>query len=354
MTTGWINEATTWWTRVTECETYPVPELTAQQLSEGLDRDVVSCRLWKANLRNRIYRVTFSDGIEAVAKQACLGEGQALENEFESLQALSRLELGEMAEIPAPIAYLRKQRTYLIPFIQGVPVDILIRKGQRRELLEACQLAGRSLARIHTNWTREIREIPVDDLIDDLQQLAVRLSRREEAVLSAAVDDLRGHATLIGQPFLDYKPANLIYDNNRIFLIDAPEEQRQSEILLWDVAVFGRGLRHEISKSVRRRSIGNVVRDAFHKFEQAYRETQPLALPLDKFRLLANVLELQRLGQLIALQRGKSRNACRGRLSRNSGPLRYLRAARSFAPLPLLRLQAHRLIAQLAVRPTSS
>lgn len=347
MTTSWITEATARWDRVGQYDASPMPEVSTRELAVRLGRDVAECRLWNANWRNRIYRVTFGDGREAVAKQACVADHGELEQEFHSLRALAHLPLGDAIRIPAPIAYVSELHTYLAEFASGVSLDVLVRRGPARHLLDASRLAGHALGTIHGHWTREIHEIPVDDLRADFAQLTLHLARREKSTITSALEILRDHVVPVGQPFLDYKPANILYDRGRVGIVDPPEQSYENAILLWDVAVFRRGLYQELYRSVMQGSRIDLVREAMLQFDRAYLQACPLTLSAVLFRLLVDVLELQRLGQLIALQRGKGRRAQLRHAGRWFSPSRCFETTRHFAPLLLLSFQAHQAIKRL-------
>ena len=177
-----------------------------------------------------------------------------------------------------------------------------------------------------------------------MNRIPLEFSRVERRTLDATINQLRGQVVPLGQPFLDYKPANVIYDGYRVALIDPPEQALEMEIMLWDLAVFGRGLRHQLFPSRIWPGRQRLVTEAVDQFEQAYLAASPLAIPPRNFRRLVDLMGLQRLGQLIALQTGKSFRVRSSRASRVSG---YMKQMLCYAPLPILRQQVRRLIRRL-------
>lgn len=344
MTTGWVTQATSRWQDIPASDNATALQLDARRLGEWLDRSVIGCQLWKSNWRNRIYRVTFGDGTEAVAKQNRIGQAHELDQEFRVLRELEQLPLGDVLRTPKPIACLREHRTYLMGFVEGTSLDVLMRRGAGSRLIDGCRRAGQSLAALHRFWIRDVCELPADELGQDLDRIPVRLSRNHRRVVDLAIDQLRGQVVPLGQPFLDFKPANVIYDGNHISLIDPPEQESDSEIMLWDLAVFSRGLRHQLFPSGILPGRQRVVTEAIDQFEQAYLAASPLAIPPRSFRLLVDLMDLQRLGQLIALQTGK---CARARSSRASRVSRQITEVLCYAPLPVLRQQVRRLIRRL-------
>ena len=344
MMTGWVKEATSRWQQVPVSEGSMSRPLDAAQLGQWLDRSVTSCQLWKSNWRNRIYRVTFSDGAHAVAKQNWVGEANELKQEFHALRELAELPIDDVMRTPRPIACLSEHRTYLMEFVAGTSLDVLVRQDGGTRLIDGCRLAGRALATLHQFWIQDVRALPADELLEDLNRIPLEFSRVERRTLDATINQLRGQVVPLGQPFLDYKPANVIYDGYRVALIDPPEQALEMEIMLWDLAVFGRGLRHQLFPSRIWPGRQRLVTEAVDQFEQAYLAASPLAIPPRNFRRLVDLMGLQRLGQLIALQTGKSFRVRSCRASRVSG---YMKQMLCYAPLPILRQQVRRLIRRL-------
>ena len=350
MTNGWIGQAVERWDGFHPSDELGLPQLSAQQLSASLGCDVAGCELWKYNWRNRIYRVVYGDGTKAIAKQVYIGADNELEHEFNSLESLSRLSLGS-ASVPKPITYLPTLSTYLMEHAAGIPVDTLIRRGRTRDAHEACRLAAIALAELHAHWATGCLGNPIDDLAHDFERMPMRLSRREATVVADSLDVLRNQVIAVGQPYLDFKPANVIYDPPRVVLIDPPEQKCSGGLLAWDVAVFRQCLQQEIWRlSVIHpiKSRGRIAARTAATFEHAYVHHQPEpTLPPSIFHLLVNVLELQRIGQLLALQHGRLRTTHTDHSQCQTHSARMVHTIRVAAPLPWLRFQARQLIRKL-------
>jgi hypothetical protein len=155
----------------------------------------------------------------------------------------------------------------------------------------------------------------------------------------------------VGQPYLDFKPANVFYDRGILWMIDPPEQQSQWGVLLRDFSVVSGCLRrefwkHRMLRPWRRRR--RIAQGSLVEFERGYLDYQPdPSLDTAAFRLITRVFELQRVGQLMALQKGKLRLAHR---AKRLGPQRTNRALLIpgiLASLPVLALQARWLVRQL-------
>jgi hypothetical protein len=175
------------------------------------------------------------------------------------------------------------------------------------------------------------------------------LTPSEQDTLKAALDSLAQERVAIGPLYQDFKPTNVIYQDGDVALIDPPELTREG-ILLWDVSTFRRYLRWQLAKNRVLRFWRNPpVEESLAAFSEGYQQAHPNTEIGLKFvpPMLFCILELQQIGQLTVLQRGKLR------LARvNGGLLRLNRrwageVAASSLSLPLLKRQKSRLIRQM-------
>ena len=350
MTTGWIAEASNRWDRVAAGSDEESPLLDAALIAEALGRSVAACHLCETNGRSRIYRIEFDDRAPVIAKQLCVGKSDELEHEYKCLASIARMSLRH-ATVPEPIQYLPALRTYLMQRVTGSSIDRLIRWRRISELNAACHLAGAALGELHGHWCADSREVAVHELWRDLEHLALPLSSRESRIIVRALQRLRGEIAPVGQPYLDFKPANLIFENQRIVLIDPPEKSCCDDLLTWDVAVFRQCLEQESWAAALKHPFSSCrpqVRRAAAIFQRAYLTTHPEPVPTRiVFDLLVTVLELQRIGQLLALQRGKLQSIRSARYRNDEWCRGIMDAASIFASLPWLQARARRLIRRI-------
>lgn len=325
--------------------------LTRDQLAAALSTAVESCQVWQANWRNRIYRVTLGDGTVAVAKQACIQQNRELACEFAALQRLAALQIPRL-RVPRPIAYLSALQTYLMEMAPGEPLDGLLRQGRRREFVRACGLAGEVLAQIHNGWCSGHQPLEVDALASELLSIPLKLTRGQRDTIQAVLHVLSKRTLPIGQPYLDFKAANVLFDGCSLALIDPPEEQFDAEPLIWDVGVFTVSIEHILWKCIGRRAwrgARKAVSMGISRFQRTYRRhLAGLRIPSQEFRLLTQIVRLQRVGQLIALQNSKLQSGCRRRIPFTSRDSRLLGVLTESIPLPLLAAHSHYLLLQMS------
>jgi Ser/Thr protein kinase RdoA (MazF antagonist) len=330
----------------------PPPPLTRAELEAALGEPVARCDLWWAKWESRIYRVELARLGPVIAKQLCTHSATELLQEYEQLQALAQLPVAGL-HMPRPVALLAERHTYLLELARGQSLQSLLWAGDgSAELPAACGVAGQVLARLHAAWTTAIGPLPVDALWQDLRSIPGGFSTRARDSLRRALDRLARHPVAVGQPYLDFNPRNVFYHEGTISLIDPPEECRQG-ILLWDCATFSADLRREQWKSAllrpwrRRRAL---VEESLTAFAQAYWGTYAGAHPeVPVSPLLGRILELQRVGQLMAQRVEQFRLVVRHEknpLPRSSNRLGGVLMA--LASLGLLETQKRWLLRQIA------
>ncbi len=112
------------------------------------------------------------------------------------------------------------------------------------DLLSACKLAGKILAQMQIAQTEQICRMPVDALARDLAEARCHLSSREQTILEFALENLAGANVSIGHDY-DYTPANLLFENDQLSLVDPPDVLRQG-VLLWDFSCFRSWMRRHL------------------------------------------------------------------------------------------------------------
>ena len=68
---------------------------------------------------------------------------------------------------------------------------------------------------------------------------------REQRMLQSALEILLGAEVSIGQVYYDYTPANLLFENDQLSLVDPPDVLRQG-VLLWDFSCFRSSMRRHL------------------------------------------------------------------------------------------------------------
>jgi hypothetical protein len=209
-------------------------------------------------------------------------------------------------------------------------------------------MTGEILARIHGEWTRVVTAAPVTALASDLAETPGSFSHRENDIIGQALAVLADEPVAVGRLYLDFKPSNVLCRDDALSLVDAPEECSEG-VLLWDFALFRSYLRRELWKSTttpwsRRR---RLLQKGLVSFQRGYVESWGRISPDTAVsRLLVCVLELQRAGQLLALQRGKIQLA-----RYPGGPLAWRRdplgLAYTAVTIPVLASQKRRLVVEM-------
>ncbi|HCX30283.1 MAG TPA: hypothetical protein DHU55_11020 [Blastocatellia bacterium] len=285
----------------------PVEPPTVSELEEALGEAVQKCDLFAKNWRNRIYRIELAHGRLVLGKQLVMGTDAMLQYQYEELRVLAALHVPGLG-VPNTFALLPAKRLLLTEFVPGKTIEILAWTSE--DVIPACDLAGKTLARLQLARTETIGPIPVEMISRDLAMAPWRLSLREKEILQATLERLAAAEVRIGHVYYDYKPANLIYQNNELlFLIDPPDVWWRGAHL-WDYACFRSSMRRHLWRiSLRRpydRHRRTTIRQGLVAFEQGYltsfanRHPEP---PL--FALAVQLFELQRNAVFMTMKKGK-------------------------------------------------
>jgi Phosphotransferase enzyme family len=286
----------------------PVESPTLPELEQALGERVQKCELWAQNWRNRVYRMELAGGRTALAKQAVRGTEAMVQCQYDQLELLSKLGIPGM-RAPRALAFLRAKRVYVMEFAPGKTIESLLwnRSGQA-ELLLACELAGKILAQMHILRTEKISPMPVEPLTRDLAAAPWHLSLREQKILQLALKTFARAELRIGEIYYDYKPANLLFDNNELFLVDPPDMIWQGAHLR-DFAAFQSSMRHHLWRlSLRRPFDGRRagIRQGMAAFEHGYLANVGTPYPEPGlFAFVVRFFELQRTAVLMTMQKGK-------------------------------------------------
>jgi Phosphotransferase enzyme family len=277
------------------------------ELEQALGQAVKKCDLLAENWRNRIYRIELAHGRLVVGKQLVMGTDAMLQCQYDQLRVLGALHVPGLG-VPNTFALLPAKRLLLTEFVPGKTIELLAWTSE--DVIPACDLAGKTLARLQLARTESISPIPVEMISRDLAMAPWRLSLREKEILQATLERLAAAEVRIGHVYYDYKPANLIYQNDELlFLIDPPDVWWRG-VHLWDYACFRSSMRRHLWRiSLRRpydRHRRTILRQSLAAFEEGYltsfanRHPEP---PL--FALAVQLFELQRNAVLITWKKGK-------------------------------------------------
>ncbi|MBA3832251.1 MAG: hypothetical protein H0X34_10230 [Chthoniobacterales bacterium] len=321
-----------------------VPELEAM-----LGQPITRCDSIGENWRNRVYRIGLENGATALAKQVIMGTGEMLQYQHDQLLGLAKLNISGL-RVPKPLGLMREKRVLIMEFARGETIQALVWNRRReRELMQACELAGKILGQIEIARTEKIGAMPVKELARDLAIARWSLTKRQQTLLSQAFARLAGVNVRVGEVYYDYKPANLIFADDQISLIDPPDIFRRG-VLLWDFACFRSSMRRHLWRlslrwpDQRRRAL---IHQSLAGFERSYlsKVGQPYLEPA-LFATALQLLELQRTAVLMTMQQGKVELAQLGRpiaLGKRLGSSLANRLT-----LPLLEVEKHWLFRQLA------
>ncbi len=281
---------------------------TVFELEEALGERVQKCELLGKNWRNRIYRVQLVSGGAALAKQAVMATEAMLQYQYDRLQALAKLQVPGL-RIPKALALLRERRVLVMEFAPGKPIPALVwRSASANDVLSACELAGKILARIQMTWRQKICPMPVEALARDLAAAPWQLSAREQKILRSALETLAAAEVSMGQVYYDYKAANLLFENNELFLVDPPDRLREG-VHLWDFSCFRSSMRRHLWRFSLRRPFDRrraIVKQSLAAFERGYLASFDEQFPEPAlFASAARLFELQRTAVLITMQKGK-------------------------------------------------
>ncbi|PYV68409.1 MAG: hypothetical protein DMG97_24880 [Acidobacteria bacterium] len=328
---------------------HPVESLTLLELEQALGERVQKCELWAQNWRNRFYRIELASGRAALAKQAVRGTEAMVQHQYNQLEQLSKLDIPGM-RVPKALALLSAKRVYVMEFAPGKTIESLLwnRSGQA-DLLLACEHAGKILAQMHILRTEKISPMPVEPLARDLAAAPWRLSSREQKILELALKTFARAELPIGEIYYDYKPANLLFDNNELFLVDPPDMARQGAHLR-DFAAFQSSMRRHLwrlslLRPFDRRRAG--IRHGMAAFERGYLANVGTPYPEPGlFAFVVRFFELQRTAVLMTMQKGKVNMA--RRVMPASGAGRVGNSLANRITLPLLEMEKRWLFRQLA------
>jgi hypothetical protein len=329
-------------------EADPVGPPTVSELEETLDQAVRKCDLFAKNWRNRIYRIELACGGFVLGKQLAMGTDEMLRCQYEQLRILGGLHVPGL-HVPNTLALLPAKRLLLVEFVPGKTIEILA--WTREDVIPACELAGKILAGLELARTQSISPMPVDKVARDLGMAPWRLSLWETKILRSALETLAAAEVRIGHVYYDFKPANLIYQNNdSLFLIDAPDIWWRGAHL-WDYASFRSSMRRHLWRiSLRRpydRHRRTIIRQGLVAFEQGYLTSFSTMHPEPPlFALGVRLFELQRNAVLMTMQNAKVS------LARQRHPIardnRFGNPVANRLTLPLLEIEKRWLFQQLA------
>jgi hypothetical protein len=281
-------------------------EPTGAELANISGQGVCQSQLRARNWRNKVYLVRFDDGTVAIAKQLVMGSDAMLRFQHEQLRELAELNIAGL-RVPKPLGLLLEKRVLLMEFAPGKSIEALAWSSS--DVLAACDLAGKILARFHLARTESLGAMPSELIAADLAAAPWRLSLAEQELLNRALDQLTNLTVRSGQVYYDYKPANLLFHNNELFLVDPPDSLWRG-VHLWDFACFRSSMRRHLWRITLRRPFDirqrRILRHAIRDFENAYRSTFSEACQEPGFsRLAAWLFELQRNAVLITMQQAK-------------------------------------------------
>ena len=231
----------------------------------------------------------------------------------------------------------------------GKTIETLARTS--KAVVPASALAGRALARFQLVRTESIGPIPVEIIARDLAMAPWRLSRWKKKILRSALETLSGAEVRIGQLYYDYKPANLIYENDQLlFLIDPPDILWRGAHL-WDYACFRSSMRRHLWRIYLRRPHDQqrraTIRQSLLAFEQGYLENFADRHPESSlFAPTVRLFELQRNAVLVTMQKAKVDLARQGHPAASDN--RFGSPLANRLTLPLLEVERRWLFRQLA------
>jgi Ser/Thr protein kinase RdoA (MazF antagonist) len=352
MDIGIIRAARRWMQRLLDSRMPPPEPVTAAALEKALGIRVQSLQLWRANWRNRIYRVECAPGLVWIAKQHGASTSAEFRREYEQLGALTQLPVDGLC-MPEPVASLPERFTYVMELARGRSIkDLMAEQDEDSQAREACKRAGQVLAQVHERWTTNVGRFPATAFAEDLAEIPGGLSARQWRILESALARLAPERVALGKLFLDFKASNVFYERGRIALIDPPEEDRQG-LLLWDVATFVRYLGWQMLKRALARPLGTRRRQRILEgaaiFQSSYAaHYSPLGIETPALSLIVLLLQLQQAGQLLALQLGKLRLLRRRKELFAWNGQYAAELTRALASLPLLAMRKRRLIRRIA------
>jgi len=329
--------------------TNPVQPPTIPELEEALGQRIQACELLAKNWRNHVYKIRLANGATALAKQVVMGNDRMLQCQYDQLAALASLQIPGL-RVPKALALLRAKRVCVMEFATGTTIQALVWDRLRDDdMVFACELAGKILARMQIARTDQICSMPLDAFATDLNSAPWRLSSREQTILQSALESLTRAKVRIGQVYYDYKPANLLFENEQLSLVDPPDVFRRG-VLLWDFSCFRSSMRRHLWRFNLRRPFNRrrtKIREAIAAFERSYLAGFEQLYPEPAlFAAAARLFDLQRTAVLMTMQQGKVMTARRKASIAREGSIGNSLVNRS--TLPLLEIEKRWLFSQLA------
>jgi len=285
----------------------PVEPPTVGELEEALGEAVAKCDLLAKNWRNRVYRIEIAHGGFVLGKQLVRGTDAMLQYQYEELRVLAALQIPGL-RVPNTFGLLPAKRILLIEFVPGKTIETLAWTSE--DVIPACELAGKILARLQVARTESVSLMPVEVIARDLALAPWHLSLREEKILQLTLAKLAVAEVRIGHVYYDYKPANLIYKNSELFFLVDPPDVWWRGVHLWDYACFRGSMRRHLWRiSLRRpydRHRRTIIRQSLVAFEQGYFTSFMKKHPEPHlFTLAVKLFELQRTAVLMTMQKAK-------------------------------------------------
>src|SRR5256714_12869154 len=161
---------------------------------------------------------------------------------------------------------------------------------------------------MHILRTEKISPLPVEPLARDLAAAPWHLSSREQTILQLALETFARAELRIGEIYYDYKPANLLFDNNELFLVDPPDTLRQGAHLR-DFLAFQSSMRRHLWRLSWRRPFDRrraPIRQCIAAFDGGYLANIGMSYPEPKlFASVVRFVEVQGTAVLMTMQKGK-------------------------------------------------
>jgi Ser/Thr protein kinase RdoA (MazF antagonist) len=127
---------------------------------------VEKCDLFAKNWRNRVYRIELAHGGFVLGKQLVRGTDAMLQYQYEELRVLAALQIPGL-HVPNTFGLLPAKRLLLIEFVPGKTIETLAWTSE--DVVPACELAGKILARLQLARTESICAMPVEVIAQDLE-----------------------------------------------------------------------------------------------------------------------------------------------------------------------------------------
>lgn len=287
----------------------PLEPPSLQDFSQMLGEDALSCTLLGENWRNRVYRVRYTSGRVAIAKQLVVApDDEMVRRQHNQHAELAKLPIPKL-RVPRALAILPAKQIYLMDCAPGQTIEALVGRGTQKELLGACALAGEVLAQMQLAQVKRSCPLPVEALARDFATAPWRLTARQERTLASAFEQLAPALVDIGPIYYDFKPANTLFYQDMLYLIDPPDVLHDG-IHLWDFSLFRSSMRRHLWKYTLRHPLGRERHATILAASRAFTQSYVAALPNHGagryFEAIVWLLELQRTGVLLTMQQGKA------------------------------------------------